>query len=110
MEYYHNPRCSKSRQGLDYLSAKGVQPTIRDYLSTGLTLDEIQLLSASLGLPVSGFVRKKDLSGLGLAVPSTESEWTETLLAHPKLLERPIAVSGTRAVIGRPTEQLDTLL
>ena len=48
--YYHNPRCSKSRQGLELLSKKKINFEIKEYLKVQLSLKEIRELLGKLKL------------------------------------------------------------
>ncbi|WP_417607471.1 arsenate reductase (glutaredoxin) [Primorskyibacter flagellatus] len=111
MEYWHNPRCSKSRQGLALLEENGVAPTVRRYLDDTPSVSELKAMRAALGLPVLAMMRSKDplFAELGLTKDSDDAELFAAMEAHPKLIERPVLISGDRAVIGRPTEKLLTL-
>ena len=55
---YHNPRCSKSRQALQILRDKGIEPNIIEYLKTPLQKDELKNISKTLGLRPKDFIRK----------------------------------------------------
>ena len=112
MKIYHNPRCTKSRQGLALLQNSDVDFEIIEYLKTPLTKDELKDLLQKLGIPASELIRKneaiwkeqfknKDL---------TEAELIHAMIEFPKLIERPIVVNGNTAVIGRPTENISTIL
>lgn len=109
---YHNPRCSKSRQALQLLRDRGVDPTIIEYLRTPLSKRELKGLLAKLGLAARDVLRRgeKEYRQLDLADPATsETAILEAIVAHPILLERPIVVHGDRAVIGRPPERVNEL-
>ena len=112
MEYWHNPRCSKSRQGLALLEEKGVALTVRRYLEDPPTVAELQALRVALDLPVIDMMRPKEalFRELGLTKDSDEDRLITAMAEHPKLIERPVLIAGNRAVIGRPTEALLTLL
>lgn len=109
---YHNPRCSKSRGALALLQERGANVTIVEYLKTPPTRATLAELVAKLGTPASEIVRRGEdvfrehYAGRDLS----DSEWLDALAAHPILIERPIAVMGSRAVIGRPPERVLTLL
>ncbi|MDX2225823.1 MAG: arsenate reductase (glutaredoxin) [Verrucomicrobiae bacterium] len=109
---YHNPRCSKSRQALALLQSKGVTPTIREYLKAGLTSAEIEELISLLKIKPHGLLRTKEdpYKDLRLSEEITHFEVVKALTAHPILLERPIAISGQKAVIGRPPERVLEIL
>jgi arsenate reductase len=110
---WHNPRCSKSRQTLDLLHKKGVQPTIRDYLKQPPSKAEVEkLIDMVVGDP-GELIRdgeaefkalKKKKADLGKA------DIVKAIVAHPILLQRPIVVAGKRAAIGRPAEAVLPLL
>ncbi len=109
---YHNPRCSKSRAALALLEERGVTPQIIEYLKTPPTAGELKSLLKKIGIRAEQLVRtgepvcKEKFGGRTL----DEAQWIEALAAHPILIERPIVVSGARAVIGRPPEKVLDLL
>jgi arsenate reductase len=110
---WHNPRCSKSRQALRLLRDRGVEPRIVEYLKTPPSEAELTHALAELGMTPRQLMRKKEaLYGeLGLDDEAlTEAELVEAMATHPKLIERPVAFSGGRAVIGRPPQNVLTLL
>ncbi len=113
IEYWHNPRCSKSRAGLALLQEHGVEPTVRLYLKDAPDADQITAVWRALGSPpVIDMMRtgEKLFKELGLSGDDSETTLIAAMAAHPILIERPIAMSGTRAVIGRPTEAILDLL
>lgn len=110
---YHNPRCSKSRQALALLLARGVSPRIVAYLDTPPGVAELRALLAMLGVPARALLRtgEAEYAELGLADPGkTDEQLIAAMAAHPRLIERPIFVHGDRAVIGRPPERVLELL
>ena len=108
----HNPRCSKSRQALALLEAAGVELTVRRYLDAPLTLEELRALHGQLSLPVKEWTRTKEgaFKEAGLSRDSGDEALLAAIAAHPILMERPVAVLGDRAVVGRPPERVDELL
>ena len=110
---YHNPRCSKSRDALELLEARGVQPTVIRYLETPPDAEELARLLARLGISPRQLLRtgEEEYRTLGLADASlSDAELIAAMVAHPRLIERPIFISGDRAVIGRPPEKVLELL
>lgn len=109
---YHNPRCSKSRNTLSLLEENGVAPRIVLYLDTPPDADGIKELLAKLGLSAAQLLRRgeADYKACGLGADSSEEEIITAMTTHPKLIERPIVVSGRRAVLGRPPENVLELL
>ena len=113
MKIYHNPRCSKSRQALAMLQEAGSEVEIFEYLTTPPTPDELADVISKLGITSEQLVRKKEalFKELGLHKRTlTEEQWIQVLCKNPKLIERPIVISGNRAVVGRPPELIRTLL
>ena len=110
--FYHNPRCSKSRDALQLLESRGIEPTIVRYLETPPSASELTELVAKLGIPAHDLVRtgediyKAEYKGRQL----DDAGWIAAMATHPKLIERPIAVRADRAVIGRPPERVLELL
>jgi arsenate reductase len=110
---YHNPRCSKSRGALELIHERGIEPRVIAYLDTPPTRDELRELLRLLALPARALLRtgEDEYAALGLADASlSEDALIDAMVAHPRLIERPIFVHAGRAVIGRPPEQVLTLL
>ncbi|NUQ00896.1 MAG: arsenate reductase (glutaredoxin) [Armatimonadetes bacterium] len=110
---YHNPRCSKSRAALALLEERGVRPEVRRYLEQPPTIEELSALLDLLGLEPLDVMRRSEAPFRQLDLGSgqhSREELLAALVAHPVLLERPIVVSGQRAVLGRPPEKVLELL
>jgi arsenate reductase len=109
---YHNPKCSKSRATLELVEQHGDDLKIVEYLRTPPTAKELEALLAKLGLEPEQLVRKgEDVYKTEYAGKKlTRAQWIEAMVRHPILIERPIVVAGDRAVIGRPPENVLTLL
>ena len=109
---YHNPRCSKSRITLSLLEENGVHPKVVLYLETLPGTKEIKELLKMLGLTASQVVRRgeDDYKVCGLNKDSSDEEIVAAMAKHPKLIERPIVVKGSRAVLGRPPENVLELI
>lgn len=110
---YHNPRCSKSRAALELLESRGLTPRVVRYLETPPSVAELSGLLAKLGLSARQLLRsgEEEYRSLNLADPElSEAQLIEAMLAHPKLIERPILVADDRAVIGRPPEKILEIL
>lgn len=112
MKIYHNSRCSKSRQGLQLLKEAGASPEIIDYIKNPLTAGEIKEILAKLNIPAIDLVRKNEaiwkekFKGKEL----NEDQIIKAMSDYPKLIERPIVVKDNKAVIGRPSEKIKSLL
>ena len=98
---------------MSLLEENGVEFTTVEYLKTPLNKDEILSLSKKLGQPPSGFIRKNEAefkkNNFGEILNDDEA-LAEAMEKFPKIMERPIAVQGEKAVIGRPSENVLTLL
>lgn len=109
---YHNPKCSKSRETLELLRGRGLEPRIVEYLKTPPTAAELAAIVKQLGIRPEALVRKgEDIYKSRFAGKSlTDAEWIEALVRDPILIERPIVVAGGRAAIGRPPQRVLELL
>ena len=110
---YHNPRCSKSRQGLALLKENGVDPVIVEYLKSPPSAGELDTILRMLEMEPRELMLRKEAEyrELDLADESlSREELITAMVEHPRLIERPIVVSGDRAVIGRPTERVLEIL
>nr|WP_174825408.1 MULTISPECIES: arsenate reductase (glutaredoxin) [unclassified Ruegeria] len=112
IEYWHNPRCSKSRAGLALLEENGAKIKLRKYLEDVPSADEVRAAHVSLGLPVIDMVRtgEKRFKELGLTKTASDDDLIRAMAENPILIERPLAIAGDKAAIGRPPENLLTLL
>ncbi|WP_312373855.1 arsenate reductase (glutaredoxin) [Stutzerimonas nitrititolerans] len=110
---YHNPRCSKSRSALELLEGRGLTPTIVRYLETPPTAAELQDVLNKLGIAPRQLLRtgEDEYRQLDLADPDlSDEQLIEAMVAHPRLIERPILVAGDRATVGRPPEKVLEIL
>lgn len=109
---YHNPRCSKSREALHLLEAEGETLEIIKYLENPPSYQELKQVIELLGIKPIDLVRtqediwKEKFKGIEL----TDEEIITAMVENPKLIERPIAINGTHAVIGRPPEKVLSIL
>ncbi|KXO00089.1 arsenate reductase [Aequorivita aquimaris] len=109
---YHNPRCSKSRQALQLLEEEGETIEIVKYLENPPTHQELKQVIELLGIDPIKLVRtqepdwRENYKGKNL----TNEEVIDAMIQHPKLIERPIAIKGTHAVVGRPPERVLDIL
>ena len=111
--YYHNPRCSKSREGLQLLQQHGVAPLVIEYLATPPSAEELAAILQLLGTGARALLRQKedDYQALGLADPGlSEAQLIAAMVAHPRLIERPILVGNGKAALGRPPQRLLDIL
>ena len=105
MRLYHNPRCSKSRQALAIMNESGVAFEEYRYLELGIASEDLKLLST-----LENVIRTSDIKPDESIDLSSQSAVAELLTNNPRLLQRPIFVSDGKAVIGRPPEEIFTLL
>ncbi|SNY99768.1 arsenate reductase (glutaredoxin) [Flagellimonas pacifica] len=112
IKIYHNPRCSKSRQGVEYLEKSGAKFEVVRYLDDVPTESELKDIVSYLGISPEELVRKNEsiwkekYKGKILS----DDDIVSAMVKNPKLIERPIIIKNGRAVIGRPTENIDKLL
>jgi len=112
MKIYHNPRCSKSREGLKYLEEKGFDIEVIDYMKNGITPREIKDFLNKSGLNVTDIIRtneelfKEQYKGKEFST----DEWISILVENPKLIQRPLVIKGSHAVLARPVEEIQKLI
>mgnify|MGYP001159276962 CR=1 FL=1 len=110
---YHNPRCSKSRAALKLLEESGAAVKVVLYLETPPSEQELRALLKKLGVAPRALMRTKEarFRELGLDAPGvSDDNLIRAMVENPILIERPIAIAGRRAVIGRPPETVLGLL
>jgi arsenate reductase len=110
---WHNPRCSKSRETLELIRKKGIEPAIREYLKQPPSKAEVEKLIELVGGDPHDLIRdgEPEFKALGRKKADLgKAEVAKAIAAHPVLLQRPIVVAGPRAAIGRPPEAVLPLL
>ena len=113
IKIYHNPKCSKSRQALELLHSKNIEPEIILYLQNGLDFEEVKNILSLLKLTPRDIIRNKEpeYKEQNLSDHSLSSnDLINRIVQTPKLLERPIVINGNKAVIGRPAENILNIL
>ena len=113
VEIFHNPRCSKSRQTLQLLQEQGVEPEVVEYLQTPPDHETLEQVLNMLGMEPRDLMRKKEAEYKenGLDDPGlTREQLIDAMIAHPKLIERPIVIKDGKAAIGRPPEKVLDIL
>lgn len=111
LKIYHNPRCKKSRAGLQYLESKTSDFEIKQYLKEGISEDELKVILLKTNKKPIELVRKqedyfkKQLKGKEF----TDEEWIKIIMENPKLLQRPIVIGKHKAVLGDPAEEIEKL-
>ena len=110
---YHNPRCSKSREALALLRARGVEPQLVLYLETPPDAATIEALLAKLDAEPTALLREgePEYAALGLGRRPLDAQAVAAAIAAlPRLLQRPVFERDGRAVVGRPPERVLDLL
>ncbi len=112
IQIWHNPRCSKSRNGLNILEENGLEIEVIKYLETSHTYEEITNLLKMLDLSARELMRTKETlyKELDLKNENDEDKLIQAMVENPKLIERPIVIKDGKAVIGRPIENIIELV
>lgn len=110
---FHNPRCSKSRQTLALLQARGIEPTVVEYLKTPPSAAELDRILTMLGRQPGELMRTKEAAYAesGADDPALDrAALIRKMVDNPVLIERPIVIAGKRAAVGRPPEAVLEIL
>lgn len=112
-QIFHNPRCSKSRQTLDLLDDNNEEIEVIEYLKKPPTAKQLKEIIKMLGINPRDLLRKgeKEYREAGLGnMELTDAQLIDAMIAHPKLIQRPIVIKDGEARIGRPPEQVLEIL
>jgi len=112
IKIYHNPRCGKSREGLQILESSGKDFEVVKYLENVPSFDELQSIIVKLGIKPIDLVRQKEKIWIANFKGKTMSddETISAMISNPILIERPIVVDGNTVVIGRPPKNISEIL
>lgn len=112
IKIYHNPRCRKSREGLQIVENSGKEFEIIQYLKDIPSFDELSQIIKILAISPIRLVRKNEAiwkenyKGKELS----DSDVIQVMIDNPKLIERPIVINNNKAVIGRPPENINSII
>ncbi|MCB2218958.1 MAG: arsenate reductase (glutaredoxin) [Bacteroidetes bacterium] len=112
IKIYHNPRCRKSRAGLEYLKGKNVEFEVVEYLKNPLSEAELKDILVKLNKKPTEMIRtqeevyKKQFKGKNF----TNDEWIRIMTENPKLIQRPIVLKDYKAVWADPADEIDRLI
>jgi len=109
---YHNPRCSKSREGLQLLELEGKPFTTVKYLNEPLTKEALTEIIKKLNVKPIELVRQKESLWIKnyKGKELSDGKVIDAMVQNPSLIERPIVVNGDKAVIARPAERIREIL
>ncbi|MFS4469201.1 arsenate reductase (glutaredoxin) [Maribacter sp. 2210JD10-5] len=112
IKIYHNPRCRKSREGLEFLEKSGKEFEVVKYLEDIPSKEELREVINCLGISPENLVRKNETVWKEKYRNKllSDEEILDAMITHPKLIERPIVLNGTTAVIGRPSSSIQEIL
>ena len=110
---YEKPTCTKCRQTNKILNESGSEYEKVNYFETPFTAKKLTELVKKLGMPASELLRKSEkvYRELGLSKAElTDKEVISLMVKHPDLIQRPIVEKGSKAVLGRPPENVNELI
>ena len=114
IKFYHNPRCSKSRQALKLISSQNITLQIIKYLDEGISKLDLENIFNTLEIDKNNFLRKNEKSfkdlNINLNTISTD-QLIKLIIENPIIIQRPLAIKYEKdvfidAVIGRPPEMV----
>ena len=109
---WHNPRCSKSRQTLELLRSRGIEPRVIEYLKNPPSAGEIRHVLKLMGKPARDLVRTGEATYReeGLSKKTSDDQLVEAMFHHPILIERPVVITEEAAVLARPPEAVLSII
>ena len=112
IQIYHNSRCSKSRACLAFIEKTVPAFEIINYLQTPPTFEELKLIIGKLSIKPLALVRQKEKIWIENFKNQdlSDDEIIQIMVLNPILIERPIVINNTKAIIGRPLEKVQDLI
>jgi arsenate reductase (glutaredoxin) len=110
---WHNPKCATSRKVLALIRAKGVEPTVVEYLKNPPTATAIRAALKDMGIGPRGLLRRRGTpyDELGLDGANwADSELIAAMAKHPILIERPVVRTRKGVRLCRPAERVKDIL
>lgn len=118
IKFYHNPRCSKSRQALQLISSQNITLEIIKYLEEGISKLDLENVFNRLEINRNNFLRKNEKAFKDLNINLEKisiDQLIKLIIENPIIIQRPLAIKYEKdvfidAVIGRPPEMVLNLL
>ena len=113
VKIYHNPRCTKSRQTLQLLKDRGIEPEVIEYLKSPPSAAELSDILEKLGMEPRALMRKQETEYKANGLDDSALDrraLIDGMVANPILIERPIVLANAKAAIGRPPENILNIL
>jgi len=110
---YHNPKCSKSRQTLELLNERDLNPTVIEYLTNPPSHQQLDSLLRGLEMEPRDFMRRGEIEYAEQNLDDeslSRDQLIAAMINTPKLIQRPVVIAGDQIVIGRPPEAVLTIL
>lgn len=109
---YHNPRCSKSREGVCFLEDLNIEFDIVKYIDKTITKEELKSILQKLNYKPIELVRTKEKLWIEKYknIQLSDEEIISIMVENPKLIERPIVINGNKAIVARPTERIKEII
>jgi arsenate reductase len=108
---YYNPKCGTCRKVSELLEQKGYELTLVEYLKTPPSFDDLEEVCKKLNLEPKDIAREKETVFAEVSARCrSRKQWLQALHDHPILIQRPLVVLGSRAIISRPPETLKKFL
>jgi len=109
---YHNPRCSKSREGISFLENLNLEFETIKYIDESISKEELKSILKKLNYRAIELIRTKEKIWIEnyKNMQLSENEIIDIMIENPKLIERPIVINGDKAIVARPSEKIRNIL
>lgn len=109
---YHNPRCSKSREGINFLENLNLEFETIKYIDESISKEELKSILKKLNYKAIELIRTKEKIWIEnyKNMQLSENEIIDIMIENPKLIERPIVINGDKAIVARPSEKIRNIL
>ncbi len=109
---FHNPRCRKSREAVELAKALNLEYQVIDYIKEPLSEDQLKEIKEKLDEDFISLIRKNeaDYKKHFKSKAIENVDWIQAFIDYPKLMQRPIVMNASKAIVARPCEKLKELV
>jgi len=110
---WHNPKCGTSRKVLEMIRAKGIEPTIVDYVKTPPSVADIKAVLEEMGVKPRDLLRRRGTPHDELGLDDAklgDAALVAAMHEHPILIERPVVRAPKGTLLCRPPERLKDIV